>query len=94
MSDKQKEKAMMLDQKRARWIAGASGIAVAAALMTQMQYADSKDDVMPPLRDEWISHGEYLELEPDEQVLLTLDWTPFTEDAPVAVNTDRQTKGS
>ena len=87
-------KAMMVDKKRARWILGASGVAVAAALMTQIQYAESKDDVMPPLRDEWISHSDYLSLEQDEQVLLTLDWTPIESDQPVDLKTDRKTKAS
>lgn len=92
MSDKEKQ--LLMDKKRARWLLATSGIAVAAALLSQMQYADSKDDVMPPLRDEWVSHSDYLQLEQDEQTLLTLDWTPFIDETKASAPVDRQTSGS
>ena len=92
MTDPKKQ--MLVDKKRAKWLLGISGIAVAAALLSQMQYADSKNDIMPPLRDEWISHSEYLSLEKDEQTLLTLDWSPFIEEITTVSTVDRETKAS
>ena len=89
-----KRKAALRDQKRAKWLLGGTGVAVAAALLSQIQYAESKNDVMPPLRDEWISHAEYLELDRDQQTLLTLDWSPFVDETVAITPVERQTRSS
>ena len=85
-----------VDQKKAKWLLGGSGIALTTALLTQIQYAESKNDVVPPLRDEWISNGEYLDLDREQQTLLTLDWTPFVEESTSNSTqvADRQTKAT
>lgn len=83
------------DEKKAKWLLGGAGIAVSALLLTQMQYANSKSDVMPPLRDFAVSHSTYLELEHDEQTLLTMDWEPFIEENKTAnAPVERKTRAS
>lgn len=77
----------MKDQKKAKWLLGASGVLISAALLSQfndMSQAETTDVEISKLDEKTMTKKE--------KELVQLDWTNFDITKQTSVKSERKTK--
>jgi len=80
----------MKDPKKAKWVLGASGILLSAALLTQINSSTQAETS----RSNNIQNLDQENMTEREQELVQLDWTNFEITSQAAVKSERKTKRS
>jgi len=80
----------MKDPKKAKWVLGASGILLSAALLTQINSTTQAETS----RSNNIQNLDQENMTEREQELVQLDWTNFEITSQAAVKSERKTKRS
>jgi len=80
----------MKDPKKAKWVLGASGILLSAALLTQINSPTQAETS----RSNNIQNLDQENMTEREQELVQLDWTNFEITSQAAVKSERKTKRS
>jgi len=78
----------MKDPKKARWVLGASGILLSAALLTQINSPTQAETS----RSNNIQNLDQENMTEREQELVQLDWTNFEITSQATVKSERKTK--
>lgn len=78
----------MKDPKKAKWVLGASGILLSAALLTQINSPTQAETS----RSSNIQNLDQENMTEREQELVQLDWTNFEITSQAAVKSERKTK--
>ncbi|MGG2081849.1 MULTISPECIES: hypothetical protein [Lysinibacillus] len=78
----------MKDPKKAKWVLGASGILLSAALLTQINSPTQAETS----RSNNIQNLDQENMTEREQELVQLDWTNFEITSQAAVKSERKTK--
>jgi len=78
----------MKDPKKAKWVLGASGILLSAALLTQINSTTQAETS----RSNNIQNLDQENMTEREQELVQLDWTNFEITSQAAVKSERKTK--
>jgi len=78
----------MKDPKKAKWVLGASGILLSAALLTQINSSTQAETS----RSNNIQNLDQENMTEREQELVQLDWTNFEITSQAAVKSERKTK--
>ncbi|MGG2055190.1 hypothetical protein ABFY48_12400 [Lysinibacillus pakistanensis] len=78
----------MKDPKKAKWVLGASGILLSAALLTQINSPTQAETS----RSNNIQNLDQENMTEREQELMQLDWTNFEITSQAAVKSERKTK--
>ena len=80
----------MKDPKKAKWVLGASGMLLSAALLTQINSPTQAETS----RSNNIQNLDQENMTEREQELVQLDWTNFEITSQAAVKSERKTKRS
>jgi len=78
----------MKDPKKAKWVLGASGMLLSAALLTQINSPTQAETS----RSNNIQNLDQENMTEREQELVQLDWTNFEITSQAAVKSERKTK--
>ncbi|MGE7111925.1 hypothetical protein [Lysinibacillus sp. NPDC047702] len=78
----------MKDPKKAKWVLGASGVLLSAALLTQMNSPTQAETS----RSNNIQNLDQESMTEREKELVQLDWTNFEVTSQAAVKSERKTK--